>query len=140
MKQHTRCRLVCAAAAQLFLHGVSDPCWLSLASAAGQPLCLLASALRQASNVTDVCPCRWLLRAGMSLQAIKMIFEYLPRSYHNGAEDPVAREKMHNAATIAGACVLAVGVVQLLLWQGMKLQLVGALCACGRWACSQVGH
>ncbi len=38
----------------------------------------------------------------MSLQAIKMIFEYLPRSYHNGAEDPVAREKMHNAATIAG--------------------------------------
>jgi alcohol dehydrogenase class IV len=38
----------------------------------------------------------------MSLQAIKMIFEFLPRSYHNGAEDPVAREKMHNAATIAG--------------------------------------
>lgn len=40
--------------------------------------------------------------AGMSLQAIKMIFEFLPRSYHNGAQDPVAREKMHNAATIAG--------------------------------------
>jgi acetaldehyde dehydrogenase/alcohol dehydrogenase len=38
----------------------------------------------------------------MSLQAIKMIFEFLPRSYHNGAQDPVAREKMHNAATIAG--------------------------------------
>jgi acetaldehyde dehydrogenase/alcohol dehydrogenase len=40
--------------------------------------------------------------AGMSLQAIKMIFEFLPRSYHNGSQDPVAREKMHNAATIAG--------------------------------------
>lgn len=43
-----------------------------------------------------------LALAGMSLQAIKMIFEFLPRSYHNGAQDPVAREKMHNAATIAG--------------------------------------
>lgn len=39
---------------------------------------------------------------GLSLQAIKMCFEFLPRSYKNGAADPVAREKMHNAATIAG--------------------------------------
>ncbi len=38
----------------------------------------------------------------LALEAIKQIFRYLPRSYNNGAADPVAREKMHNAATIAG--------------------------------------
>ncbi len=31
-----------------------------------------------------------------------MIFEYLPRAYENSALDPVAREKMANASTIAG--------------------------------------
>ncbi|WIA11632.1 hypothetical protein OEZ85_011735 [Tetradesmus obliquus] len=39
---------------------------------------------------------------GQSLQAIKMCFQYLPRAYKHGAKDPVAREAMHNAATIAG--------------------------------------
>jgi acetaldehyde dehydrogenase/alcohol dehydrogenase len=38
----------------------------------------------------------------LALRAIKMIFEYLPKAYDNGANDPVAREKMANAATIAG--------------------------------------
>ncbi|MBP3435000.1 MAG: bifunctional acetaldehyde-CoA/alcohol dehydrogenase [Clostridia bacterium] len=38
----------------------------------------------------------------MALQALKMIFAYLPRAYDNGAEDPAAREKMANAATMAG--------------------------------------
>jgi len=38
----------------------------------------------------------------MALQAIKMIFEYLPRAYKNGGQDPEAREKMANAATLAG--------------------------------------
>lgn len=37
---------------------------------------------------------------GLSLQAIKMVFDYLPASYQNGNRE--AREKMHNAATIAG--------------------------------------
>ncbi|MBP3546780.1 MAG: bifunctional acetaldehyde-CoA/alcohol dehydrogenase [Alphaproteobacteria bacterium] len=37
-----------------------------------------------------------------ALEAIKQIFRYLPRSYQNGANDPVAREKVHHAATIAG--------------------------------------
>lgn len=37
-----------------------------------------------------------------ALEAIKQVFRYLPRSYHNGAADPVAREKVHHAATIAG--------------------------------------
>ncbi|WP_040951480.1 iron-containing alcohol dehydrogenase, partial [Gorillibacterium massiliense] len=38
----------------------------------------------------------------LALRAIKMIFEYLPRAYDNGPNDPVAREKMANAATMAG--------------------------------------
>ncbi|MDB9510266.1 bifunctional acetaldehyde-CoA/alcohol dehydrogenase [Kamptonema animale CS-326] len=39
---------------------------------------------------------------GLALEAIALIFKYLPRSYHNGAHDPEAREKIHYAATIAG--------------------------------------
>ena len=39
---------------------------------------------------------------GQALQALKMLKEYLPSSYANGAQDPIAREKVHNAATIAG--------------------------------------
>ncbi len=39
---------------------------------------------------------------GLALQSLKMIFEYLPRAYENGASDVEAREKMANAATIAG--------------------------------------
>ena len=37
-----------------------------------------------------------------ALEAIKLIFKYLKRSYDNGKSDPVAREKMHYAATISG--------------------------------------
>ena len=39
---------------------------------------------------------------GLALRSLKMIFEYLPKAYDNGANDPVAREKMANAATMAG--------------------------------------
>lgn len=39
---------------------------------------------------------------GLALRSLKMIFEYLPRAYDNGPSDPVAREKMGNAATMAG--------------------------------------
>ncbi len=39
---------------------------------------------------------------GLAIQALKDIFEYLPSAYDNGANDPVAREKMANAATMAG--------------------------------------
>ncbi len=38
----------------------------------------------------------------LSLGALKSIFEYLPRAYEHGAADPVAREKMANASTMAG--------------------------------------
>ncbi len=39
---------------------------------------------------------------GLALKALKIIFEYLPRAYENGLVDVEAREKMANAATIAG--------------------------------------
>ncbi|MBR4580273.1 MAG: bifunctional acetaldehyde-CoA/alcohol dehydrogenase [Lachnospiraceae bacterium] len=39
---------------------------------------------------------------GLAIQALKVIFEYLPRAYDNGPSDPEAREKMANAATMAG--------------------------------------
>ena len=37
-----------------------------------------------------------------ALEASKLVFRYLERSYNEGANDPIAREKMHYAATIAG--------------------------------------
>ena len=39
---------------------------------------------------------------GLAIEALKNIFKYLPRAYENGANDPEAREKMANAATMAG--------------------------------------
>ena len=39
---------------------------------------------------------------GLALQALKVIFKHLPDAYNNGPNDPKAREKMANAATIAG--------------------------------------
>lgn len=39
---------------------------------------------------------------GLALKALKIIFEYLPRAYENGQNDSEAREKMANAATMAG--------------------------------------
>ncbi len=39
---------------------------------------------------------------GLAKQALKVIFEYLPRAYENGQSDYEAREKMANAATMAG--------------------------------------
>ena len=39
---------------------------------------------------------------GLVIGALKNIFEYLPRAYENGANDVEAREKMANAATMAG--------------------------------------
>ena len=54
--------------------------------------CLEAYASMMATEYTD----------GLAIESAKMIFEYLPRAYDKGAEDVVAREKMANAATMAG--------------------------------------
>jgi acetaldehyde dehydrogenase/alcohol dehydrogenase len=39
---------------------------------------------------------------GLAIQALRLIFQYLPAAYDWGPGDPAAREKMANAATIAG--------------------------------------
>lgn len=39
---------------------------------------------------------------GQALVAMKLIFQYLPRAFENGANDPEAREQMANASTMAG--------------------------------------
>jgi alcohol dehydrogenase class IV len=39
---------------------------------------------------------------GLCLKSIQLVFDYLPRAYESGADDLSAREKMHNAAAIAG--------------------------------------
>jgi acetaldehyde dehydrogenase/alcohol dehydrogenase len=38
----------------------------------------------------------------LAIHAIDLVFKYLKESYDKGAESPIAREKMHNASTIAG--------------------------------------
>ena len=39
---------------------------------------------------------------GFAMKATKMVFDYLPSAYENGAKDPFAREKMANASCLAG--------------------------------------
>ncbi len=39
---------------------------------------------------------------GLALKAMKSVFDYLPRAYTNGANDPEARQKMADASCLAG--------------------------------------
>lgn len=39
---------------------------------------------------------------GQALQALSLLKKYLPASYKEGAKNPIAREKVHSAATLAG--------------------------------------
>ncbi|MDF7666949.1 bifunctional acetaldehyde-CoA/alcohol dehydrogenase [Orbaceae bacterium ESL0727] len=39
---------------------------------------------------------------GQALQALSMLKDYLPASYKEGSKNPIAREKVHSAATLAG--------------------------------------
>jgi acetaldehyde dehydrogenase/alcohol dehydrogenase len=39
---------------------------------------------------------------GQALEALKLLKDYLPQAYERGGGDPVAREKVHYAATLAG--------------------------------------
>ena len=54
--------------------------------------CLEAYASIMATDYTD----------GLAVQSLKVIFKWLPIAYNEGAANPVAREKMANAATMAG--------------------------------------
>ena len=54
--------------------------------------CLEAYSSMMAPDYTD----------GLAIRSLQMLFQYLPRAYDNGPNDPVAREKMANAATMAG--------------------------------------
>ena len=37
-----------------------------------------------------------------ALEALRLLFKYLPRAYRDGAKDPEAREKVHHASNMAG--------------------------------------
>lgn len=39
---------------------------------------------------------------GIAMEALRLLFTYLPASYRDGAANPEAREQVHNAATMAG--------------------------------------
>ncbi len=39
---------------------------------------------------------------GLALEAIRILFKYLPAAYHDGARNLKARERVHNAACMAG--------------------------------------
>ncbi|NEG96418.1 bifunctional acetaldehyde-CoA/alcohol dehydrogenase [Bifidobacterium sp. SMB2] len=61
---------------------------------------------------------------GMALHAAKLIWENLETSVKEGAANPMAQEKMHNAATMAG---MAFGSAFLGMCHGMA-HTIGALC------------
>lgn len=56
------------------------------------------------THAIEAYTCTWAndFTDGQCLQAAKMVFTYLPRAVKHGAEDAEAREKMANAAAIAG--------------------------------------
>ena len=67
--------------------------------------CLEAYASMMATEYTD----------GLAIESLKNIFKYLPRAYENGANDPEAREKMANAATMAGMAFANALMIDLVL-------------------------
>ncbi|MDX1415566.1 MAG: iron-containing alcohol dehydrogenase [Candidatus Promineifilaceae bacterium] len=56
------------------------------------------------SHALEAYSCTWAndFTDGLCLQAARMVFKFLPRAVFYGAEDEEARERMANAATIAG--------------------------------------
>ncbi len=56
------------------------------------------------THAIEAYSCTWAndFTDGLCLQAARMVFAYLPSAIKNGANDPIAREKMANAAAIAG--------------------------------------
>ena len=56
------------------------------------------------AHAIEAYTCNWAndFTDGLCLQAVRMVFDYLPRAVANGSDDLEAREKMANAASIAG--------------------------------------
>lgn len=56
------------------------------------------------SHAIEAYSCTWAndFTDGLCLQTARIVFKYLPRAVFNGADDVEAREKMANAASIAG--------------------------------------
>lgn len=56
------------------------------------------------THAIEAYTCNWAndFTDGLCLQAVRMVFDYLPRAVANGGADMEAREKMANAASIAG--------------------------------------
>ena len=56
------------------------------------------------SHALEAYSCTWAndFTDGLCLQTARIVFKYLPRAVFNGASDEEAREKMANAASIAG--------------------------------------
>ena len=77
------------------------------------------------THAVEAYTCTWAndFTDGQCLQAAKMVFNYLPRAVANGAEDEEAREKMANAASIAG---MTLGNSQIALAHAMS-HSVGAI-------------
>lgn len=72
--------------------------------AAGMPPQLTAdTGLDALTHAVEGYTCAWHtdLTDGLCLQAVRLIFEYLPRAVADGS-DMLARERLHNAATAAG--------------------------------------
>jgi alcohol dehydrogenase class IV len=83
---------------------VADIAIVDPAMAAGMPPQLTAdTGLDALTHAVEGYTCTWHtdLTDGLCLNAIRLVFEYLPRAVADGA-DTEARERMHNAATSAG--------------------------------------
>lgn len=61
------------------------------------------------SHAVEAFSCSWPndYSDALSMQAAKIVFEYLPSAVINGSADKVAREKISNAATLAGLAINA---------------------------------
>ncbi len=79
---------------------IVDPCFVDQLP----PQITADTGLDALTHAVEGYTCQWHndFSDGLCLKAIELVFDYLPRAYDQGPDDPEAREKMHNAATIAG--------------------------------------
>ncbi|MFX0205044.1 MAG: iron-containing alcohol dehydrogenase [Candidatus Hodarchaeota archaeon] len=86
---------------------IADKILLNPAFPAKMPPKLTASTgIDALSHVVEGLTSKWAsdFSHGLCIRAIQLVFEYLPKTYENGT-DMLAREKMHNAATLGGLAI-----------------------------------